>query len=254
MFNLSPIPVPDLSGKTVLVTGAGQGIGAQLVEILMNSGADVFAGVYGVPTADNQKRLKGARLLNLDVRHDVDVNTAINIVEQAAGKLDILINNAGIISEIGSIEALDSQSLSAAFEVNVAGLHRMTIAALPLLKASKGVIINAGTGASTTPMEGWTAYCCSKAGARMLTGMFEKELAGAGIQNYFIGIPPTDTDMQAKIREAGLNPISQIPQKDLVKPEVSASVMAWLCSDEARKQTEVYLDVRDTFFTKMMAG
>ncbi len=252
MFNLSPIPVPDMSGKTILVTGAGQGIGAQLVEILTKNGAEVFAGVYGVPIDDNQKHLAGAMVLNLDVRHAGDVANAIKTIEQTAGKLDILVNNAGIISDIGPISTLNSAALSAAFDVNVAGLHRMTVAALPLLKASKGTILNAGTGAATTPMEGWAAYCCSKAGARMLTGMFELELAGSGIQNFFIGIPPTDTDMQARIRTSGLNPVSQIAQSDLVNPAVPASVMAWLCSDDARAQTEVYLDVRDPLFKDMM--
>lgn len=252
MFNLSPIPVPDLSGKTVLVTGAGQGIGAQLVEILLKQGATVYAGVFGVPLADSQKKLAGATVLNLDVTHQSDVDSVVHTITRTAGKLDVLVNNAGIISTIGPIESLKSESLSAAFDVNVAGLHRMTTACLPLLTVSKGVVVNAGTGAATTPMEGWTAYCCSKAGAHMLTRMFDMELANTGIQHFFIGIPPTDTDMQAKIRVAGLNPISKIAQQDLVKPDVSASVMAYLCSDEARELENVMLDVRDEMFKEMM--
>ena len=64
-------------------------------------------------------------------------------------------------------ETLDA--LKPAFEVNVIGLHRMTVACLPLLRGSKGVIVNAGTGAATTPMKGWTGYCTSKAAARMMT-------------------------------------------------------------------------------------
>ena len=253
MFNLSSIPVPDLTGKTVLVTGAGQGIGAQLVETLIKHGAIVFAGVYGVPVAQDQKRLAGAQVLDLDVRDAANVHSTIRAIEDSAGGLDVLVNNAGIISQIGPVETLDSASLSAAFEVNVTGLHRLTCAALPLLKSSKGVVVNAGTGAATTPMQGWAAYCCSKAAAHMLTRMFDMELADTGIQHFFIGIPPTDTDMQAKIRISGLNPVSQIPQSDLVKPEVTASVMAWLCSDAARAVDEVFLDVRDAFFTEMMA-
>ena len=254
MFNLSPIPVPDLSGKTILVTGAGQGIGAQLVEILLKKGAVVFAGVFGVPLAENQKRISGATVVNLDVTHQSDVDSVVHTIMRTAGKLDVLINNAGIISTIGPIDALKSESLSEAFDVNVAGLHRMTTACLPLLKESKGVVINAGTGAATTPMEGWAAYCCSKAGAHMLTRMFDMELTKTGIQHFFIGIPPTDTDMQAKIRVAGLNPISKIAQQDLVKPAVSASVMAYLCADVARELDEVMLDVRDEQFKAMMGA
>jgi hypothetical protein len=59
--------------------------------------------------------------------------------------------------------------------------------------------------------------------------------------------------MQAEIRTAGLNPISKIAQGDLIRPEVPASVMAWLCGPEARKLDTVLLDVRDDFFRSMMA-
>ena len=254
MFDLSEIPVPDLKDKTILVTGGGQGIGAYLVALLVKHGANVFVGVYGVPIAEYEALLEGATVLMLDVTSEKSVNAAISQVKETAGKLDVLVNNAGIISEIGPVATLDSAALSAAFDVNVAGLHRMTTAALPLLKASKGTIVNAGTGAATTPMEGWAAYCCSKAGAHMLTRMFEMELADTGVQSFFIGIPPTDTDMQAKIRAAGLNPISKISQTDLVDPKVPASVMAWLCSTDARNLDEAFLDVRDEFFKLMMTG
>lgn len=252
MFNLSSIPVPDLSGRTILVTGSGQGIGAQLVEILVEHGAQVFAGVHGVPLANTQKLLSGAEVLKLDVTHQSDVDQAILAIKHKAGKLDVLVNNAGTIGEIGPIDQIPSETFSAAYDVNVTGLHRMTVAALGLLCASNGTIVNAGTGAATTPMEGWGAYCCSKAGVHMLTRMFELELKGKGVKNVFIGIPPTDTDMQARIRNSGLNPVSQIAQGDLVRPSVPASVMAWLCSAEAHQNKDVFLDVRDDVFKEMM--
>ena len=87
---------------------------------------------------------------------------------------------------------------------------------------------------------------------RMLTLMQAKELEPDGVRAWFCGIPPTDTLMQAEIRAAGLNPISKIPQESLVRPEVPASVLAWLCSPAARDLTEVLVDVRDARFTAMM--
>ncbi len=252
MFNLAPVPVPDLSNKSILVTGAGQGIGAHLVEILVKNGAHVFAGILREPVGESRELLKGAQMLPLDVRRQDNVEAAITRIEVDAGRLDVLVNNAGIISPIAHLAELESATLAEAFEVNVAGVHRLSRAALSLLRKSRGTIVNAGTGAATTPMEGWTAYCCSKAGAHMLTRMFALELADDGIKSFFIGIPPTDTEMQAKIRKAGLNPISKIPQSELVDPKVPASVMAWLCSNEARAVDEVLLDVRDDFFKDMM--
>jgi len=248
MFNLAPIPVPNLSGRSVLVTGATRGIGAALVRVLVAQGARVFAGVLGDPEA-----LPGdATVFQLDVTRQADVDAAIARVRADAGRLDVLVNNAGIISPIGPLASLASDSLAPAFAVNVIGVHRMVVAALPLLRASRGTIVNAGTGAATTPMEGWTAYCTSKAGVHMLTRLMALELGPEGVQSFFIGIPPTDTAMQAEIRAAGLNPISKIPRDHLVPTAVPASVMAYLCSAGARGIDEVLLDVRQDRFKAMM--
>jgi NAD(P)-dependent dehydrogenase (short-subunit alcohol dehydrogenase family) len=248
MFNLAPVPVPDLSGRVVLVTGAGRGIGAELVRILVDRGARVFAGVYGeaeaLPVAATQ--------LPLDVTQDADAAAAVTRITAEAGRLDVLVNNAGLITPIGPLASLPTAALAPAFAVNVMGVHRMVVACLPLLAASRGAIVNAGTGAATTPMEGWTAYCTSKAGVHMLTRLLALELGPQGIASHFVGIPPTDTAMQAEIRAAGLNPISKIPQDKLVPVAVPASVLAWMCSAEARSVDEVLLDVRQDRFTAMM--
>ena len=250
MFDLLAVPVPDLSGKTIFVTGAGRGIGAVLCGLLASNGATVFAGVPGAPEPDWAHHLTGCEVVALDV---TDPTSVAQAVAHLPGRLDVLVNNAGTISPIGHVDEIDSDALARTFDVNVTGMHRMIRAALPLLEASKGAIVNAGTGAATTPMEGWTAYCSSKAAARMLTQMCAMELSDRGIQSFFIGIPPTDTAMQDAIRGAGLNPISKIPQADLVAPEIPASVMAWLCGPEARALEDCILDTRDAFFQDMPA-
>lgn len=250
MFNLAPVPVPDLSGKTILITGAGKGIGAELVRLLKAQGATVYAGVY--PAEAVEPLPADVIVLPLDVTKQADVDAAIARITAESGRLDALVNNAGIINPIGPLASLNSDALAPAFAVNVIGVHRMSVAALPLLTASQGAIVNAGTGAATTPMEGWTAYCASKAGMHMLTRMMAMELAGQGVRVHFVGIPPTDTAMQTSIRAAGLNPISKIPQEKLVAPAVPASVLAYMCADAARAITEVLLDVRQPVFTAMM--
>jgi NAD(P)-dependent dehydrogenase (short-subunit alcohol dehydrogenase family) len=252
MFDLSPIEIPDLSGRTVLVTGAGRGIGATLARLLREKGAQVYAGVFNGADPAFADQLEGCTQVDLDVTDAASVGSVISRIESETGRLDALVNNAGTIAPIGHIDTLPTEALRAAYEVNALGLHRMTCAALPLMRASKGVVVNAGTGAATTAMEGWAAYCNSKAAARMMTLMFAKELDGSAVRFFFIGIPPTDTEMQAEIRTAGLNPISRIAKGDLVRPEVPASVMAWLCGSEARALEDVVLDVRDEFFRNMM--
>lgn len=253
MFDLSPIEVPDLSGRTILVTGAGRGIGAALAGLLAAKGAHVHAGVFGGVDPAAAPHLAGCALIDLDVTDDASVAAAIARIRAEGRGLDALVNNAGSITPIGHVDGLATASLRAAYEVNTFGLHRMTCAALPLLRDAGGVVVNAGTGAATTPMEGWTAYCTSKAAARMMTMMFAKDLEGGPVRFFFVGIPPTDTEMQAEIRTAGLNPISRIARADLVRPEVPASVLAWLCGPGAREVKEVLLDVRDDFFRSMMA-
>ena len=252
MFDLSPIEVPDLSGRTILVTGANRGIGATLARLLSEKGAQVYAGVFGGADPAFADQLEGCTQVELDVTETRSVASAIARIESETGALDALVNNAGAIAPIGHVDTLPTESLRNAYEVNALGLHRMTCAALPLLRASRGVVVNAGTGAATTPMEGWTAYCNSKAAARMITMMFAKDLSESGVQFFFIGIPPTDTEMQTEIRTAGLNPISKIAKDDLVKTEVPASVMAWLCGPDARALEDVVLDVRDDFFRNRM--
>lgn len=252
MLDLRPIAVPDLSGKTVLVTGSGRGIGAGLVRVLVKHGAKVFAGIHRLGRDAAEPLPVEAVLLDLDVTSQHETNAAIQRITNEAGCLNVLVNNAGVIDPIGHLATLASDDLMRAFAVNVAGVHRMTVAALPLLRQSKGVILNAGTGAATTPMEGWAAYCTSKAAMQMLTRMFDLELSPDGIKTFFLGIPPTDTAMQGAIRQAGLNPISKIAQSDLVPVDVPASVMAWLCSPQAREVTDLLLDVRREPFKELM--
>ncbi|MEO8241346.1 MAG: SDR family oxidoreductase [bacterium] len=249
MFNLAAVPVPDLTGRTVLVTGAGKGIGAELVRILHQNGATVYAGLYPIDSAEPLP--DSVTKLELDVTNQSNVDSAMARISAETGRLDVLVNNAGVINPIGPLAEIATDDLAPAFAVNVMGVHRMTVAALPLLRASHGTILNAGTGAATTAMEGWTAYCSTKAGMQMLTRMMALELAKDGLRIYFLGIPPTDTAMQGKIRASGLNPISQIPQDKLVPPQVPASVMAYLCGPDP-VTTETLLDVRHEVFTKMM--
>jgi NAD(P)-dependent dehydrogenase (short-subunit alcohol dehydrogenase family) len=253
MFDLSPIAVPDLSGRTILVTGAGRGIGATLARLLADRGALVYAGVFQGVDPACAGLLDACTRVELDVTDAASVAGVMDRIGAEGGRLDVLVNNAGAIAPIGHVETLATDALRGAYEVNTLGLHRMTCAALPLLRATRGVVVNAGTGAATTPMEGWAAYCTSKAAARMMTRMFAKDMEGSGVQFFFVGIPPTDTEMQAEIRTAGLNPISRIARDDLVRPEVPASVMAWLCGPDARRLSDVVLDVRDEFFRAMMA-
>ena len=246
MSGLGMMPLPDLSGKAALVTGAGRGIGRAAAELLLQAGATVFAGVREDEAVD------GAVSLLLDVTSASSVAAAFAQIGEQVDGLDILVNNAGVVAPIGHVADIDAEAFAAMLDVNIAGPLRITQAALPLLRAARGVIVNAGSGAAFAPLEGWAAYCSSKAGLAMLSRVVDLENKDRGIKTFTLGIPPTDTDMQGAIRISQLNAVSQIPRGNLVAPAIPASVMVWLCGAEARTIDELFVDVRDDRFRPLM--
>jgi NAD(P)-dependent dehydrogenase (short-subunit alcohol dehydrogenase family) len=249
MSQLRPIPTEPLDGAIALVTGAGQGIGLATALSLRAAGAKVIAGYYQRPLASLPAEIDQIRM---DVTQQSAVDSAAKLIGSKYGALDILVNNAGIVTPIGRFGDLSSEDMAIAFDVNVIGTHRVVKAMLPFLKRSRGVIVNAGSGAAFTPLEGWAAYCSSKAALAMLSRVIDLEIGSLGIKTFFLGIPPTDTAMQAKIRRSGLNKISEIPQSALNAVEVPASIITWLCSPKAREIEAILVDVRDEIFVKMM--
>lgn len=247
MRYFAPVPVPDLSGRVILVTGAGQGIGAALVRILHAKGARVFAGIHGDPA---EPLPEGVTILPLDVTRQADVDATVARI--APHGLEVLVNNAGSVVPICPLADLAADALTSAFSVNVVGVQRMVAACLPLLRLSGGHILNAGTEAATTPTTGLAAYCTSTAALHMLTRLMAMELAP--VKCFLVGIPPTDTAMQGMIREQGRRHISPVPQNALLPVDVPASVLAWLCSDAVGTIDEVLLDVRQDRFTAMMVA
>jgi NAD(P)-dependent dehydrogenase (short-subunit alcohol dehydrogenase family) len=249
MSQLRPVPIESIEGAIALVTGASQGIGLGTALSLHAAGAKVIAGYYQRPSPSLPAEIDQ---ISMDVTQQSAVDSVAELIGEKYGALDILINNAGTIAPIGHLGDLSSEDIAMALDVNVVGTHRVVKAMLPFLKRSRGVIVNAGSGAAFTPLEGWAAYCSSKAALAMLSRVIDLELGSFGIKTFFIGIPPTDTTMQAKIRSSGLNKVSQIPQSALNGVEIPASVITWLCSPKAREIEAILVDVRDEIFVKMM--
>lgn len=252
MLKLAPVPVPDLSGKTILVTGAGRGIGAELVRILVSRGAEVYAGVHSAAPIEDLP--PAARTISLDVTSPVETEAALDLIRREAGKLDALVNNAGVIEPIGHLADVSSAALTQAFEVNVAGVHRMSAVALPLLRVRGGCVVNAGTGAATTPLEGWTAYCVTKAALHMLTRMMALEFADKGVRAYFIGIS-ADGYVHAE-PDPRLRPQSSQPDPaDESDRMPGACVLYGLAVQRRRERAErIILDVRQEPFASMMTA
>ena len=163
-----------------LITGANKGIGYETAKQLVDQGHVVYVGARAVERGAPAAAQIGARFVQLDVTDDASVRTAMEKIEDAEGRLDVLVHNAGILElELSGAAALR------AFDTNAVGIVRVTEAALPLLRRSsrpRVVTVSSSAGSfwavtnPDRPEHGLSAplYSASKAAATMLTLQYAK--------------------------------------------------------------------------------
>jgi NAD(P)-dependent dehydrogenase (short-subunit alcohol dehydrogenase family) len=199
----------------VVVTGASTGIGHACAIALDARGYHVLAGVRKEEDADRLRSEASDRLkpVILDVTKPADIEAAAKLAEAAAGEVSVagLINNAGITVN-GPMEYLDLDDLRWQFEVNVIGLVAVTQAFLPLLRQSKGRIINVSSvgGFSVTPMLG--PYCASKFAVEAISDAMRRELRPFGIEVVVMQPAAIKTKIWEKGREAAPAIFAKAPE------------------------------------------
>lgn len=241
------------ASNIVLVTGASRGIGAAAAMALAAAGASVT-----LAARDANRLTEVARgIVAAGSRAEIAVCDVVNyaavsgMVEEARrrlGPIDTVINNAGVIEPIGRLADADPAVWARSIEINLIGAYNVIHAVLPdMVAAGAGTIVNLSSGAATTPLEGWGAYCSSKAGLAMLTRMLALEAAPAGIRAFGFSPGTTDTDMHVLIRASGINRISQIPREALTPVALPARAIVYLCTSEADDLagTEITLNSAD---------
>jgi NAD(P)-dependent dehydrogenase (short-subunit alcohol dehydrogenase family) len=175
----------EITGKTVLVTGASRGIGQALVEEALRRGAArVYAGTRR-PLDPTDGRVTP---VTLDVTDAAQIEAAVEKVES----LDVLINNAGVALYD---DLSDRSVLEQHVAVNLFGPYAVTQAFLPLLTRSSGAIVNNVSVMALAPLPFTPAYAISKAAAFNLTQSLRALLAGKGVKVHAVLTGPTDTDM-----------------------------------------------------------
>ena len=225
-----------MQGKVVVITGASRGIGAAaaiafahkgaLVALLARSGAQI-EDVAGKIGAD-------AMAVQCDVADWASVQTAMAAVVNRFGRVDVLINNAGVIDPISFLADTDPTAWARAIATNLSGVFHGLRAALPIMRSQRsGTVINVSSGAATSPYEGWGAYCASKAGALMLTRSAHLEEASNGIRVLGLSPGTVATEMQIKIKASGLNAVSQLDPAVHVPPDWPARALVWMCGPAA---------------------
>jgi NAD(P)-dependent dehydrogenase (short-subunit alcohol dehydrogenase family) len=245
----------DIQGA-VIVLGASRGLGRSIALALAAAGFPVGVACRRQADADAVRtdiEAAGGRAMPLvvDVAHFKSVEAATSALNDWGGSLAGVVNTAGTIDPIGRIADTDPDAWARLISVNIVGAYCGVRAALPLL-GNGGVIVNVSSGAASKPMEGWSAYCASKAALAMLTRSIAHEYGAAGILAYGFRPGVVDTGLQAEIRSSGLNPVSQIPQENLLRPEVPAQAIAWLFKARPVDLSGIDIDVRDETFQERM--
>lgn len=238
----------DLTGKTVLITGASRGIGAAAAQAFAAAGANValVARSRELITELAGQIGKQALAIPCDVSRYWEAEQAVNAAIQTFGKIDVVINNAGVIDPIGALSQADPEAWGKAIDINLKGvMHGMRAAMGPMIAQGSGTIITVSSGAAHNPLEGWSAYCASKAGAYMLTQVADRENRGKGLR--ILGLSPgtVATDMQKEIKKSGVGPISQLDWSAHIPPEWAAQALVWMCTPEADPWLGTDVSLRD---------
>jgi NADP-dependent 3-hydroxy acid dehydrogenase YdfG len=168
------------SQKVILLTGCSSGIGRALSLELARRGCRVFGSARD-PSTLHELAALGGQTLALDVTDSASIARAVESVVREAGRIDILINNAGQ-NLIGPLAEVPLAAVSRMLETNVQGLLAVTQAVFPhMAKARRGTIVNIGSvvGLLPTPFAG--AYCATKAAVHMLSEVLRMEAAPFGI-------------------------------------------------------------------------
>ena len=238
----------DMSGKTVMLTGAGRGVGADTARIFAQAGANVAlvargGAAIGALAADIGPQ---AIALPCDVSDFPAVNEAVAQTVAAFGTLDVLIGNAGVIEPISHLADADPEAWGHVIDINLKGVFYGMRAALPvMLKAGGGSILTISSGAAHGPVEAWSHYCASTAGAAMLTRCVDKENGPAGIRAMGLSPGTVATQMQREIKASGINPVSQLDWSDHIPADWPAKALLWMCSPDADDWIGQEISLRD---------
>ncbi|PWJ22255.1 SDR family oxidoreductase [Jannaschia seohaensis] len=237
----------DMTAKTVLITGASRGIGAAAARTFAAAGANVVLVARSTLEIADIAGEIGDRALAIpcDVAGWSEMARAVQATLDTFGRLDVLIGNAGIIEPIGDIAETDPAGWTRVIDVNLKGVYHGMRAAIPVMEAQGGgTIITISSGAAHRPLPGWSAYCTSKAAAKMLTDSAHAE---HGETLRIMGLSPgtVATQMQRDIKASGVGPVAQLDWEDHIPPEWPAKALLWMCSPEADDLRGSELSLRD---------
>ncbi|MDG1288459.1 MAG: SDR family oxidoreductase [Lentibacter sp.] len=238
----------DVTGKTVLITGASRGIGEATARLFAREGANVVLTARSEAVIDEIALDIGENAMSIpcDVSKYGHMRDAVEHAIGRFGRLDILIGNAGVIEPVAMLAESDPEAWGDAIDINLKGVYHGMRAAMPhMLKQGHGTIITISSGAAHNALEGWSHYCASKAGAAMMTKAAHVEGAAKGLRVMGLSPGTVATQMQREIKASGVNPVSEMNWEDHIPAEWPARTLLWMCSAAADPFLGQELALRD---------
>ena len=234
-----------LDGKVALISGGARGQGACEARMFCREGAKVVCGDILDDEGDALEtalRAEGldATYVHLDVRSESDWRNAVETTERLYGKLNVLVNNAGILLR-KSIEETSEEEWDRIMAINVKGVFLGTKSAIPALRrAGGGSIVNISSVAGLVGGTSSAAYTATKGAVRLFTKATALQLVGDGIRCNSVHPGPIDTEMISELQadEAGwARRLQNLPMRRAGTPEEIAYGVIYLASDESSYMT-----------------
>jgi len=151
-----------------------------------------------------------------------------------------------VIEPIAPLSDADPDAWGKLIDINLKGVFYGMRAAMPVMRQQGGgTIITVSSGAAHRALEGWSAYCASKAGAAMLTESAHLEGAAQGLRVMGLSPGTVATDMQHQIKASGINPVSQLDWSEHIPADWPAKALLWMCSSAADAHLGQEISLRD---------
>ncbi|MGO4406349.1 SDR family NAD(P)-dependent oxidoreductase [Bosea sp. RAF48] len=245
----------DLAGRAAIVTGGAGGLGRGIAQALSDAGATVELWDADPNKLEAAAAELGVAARQVDITDAAAVDAAASAAFAARGRIDILINNAGILGEVKPIWETDPRNFEAVLRVNLFGTYLVSRALLGRMRmqaprsgvgghALRGHVVNIASIQGKEGMALAAAYSASKAGVIALTKSAAKETARDGIVVTAITPAAAETAMAKEISaERRADILSRIPMGRFVEIEEVARMVLWLASDECSFSTGGVFDL-----------
>jgi 2-dehydro-3-deoxy-L-rhamnonate dehydrogenase (NAD+) len=244
-MNLNSI---NLNRRNAVVTGGARGIGYACAERILASGGRVALwdrDADALAHAAAKLKAHDVKTVTVDIADEASVQSAAGKTQTAMGRVDILINNAGISGPNMTTWEYEPAEWRKVIDVDLTGAYLCARALIPQMIANKyGRIVNVASIAGKEGNPNAPAYSAAKAGLIALTKSMGKELADKGVTVNCVTPAAARTDIFSQMTEQHIAyMLSKIPMGRFVEPSEIAALVAWLCSEECSFSTGAVFDL-----------